>query len=143
MRTCARGHIFVVPCPPAARLDSLRYVGQTRGQTAHPSLPLSTVTREGGRVNRGIPFHGVYLGKKGAPPIPAIPGNVIKFHSTSSLPPPFPPVYTIYLARAPILVNAFSSKLYAYVELRSNKLYRFHGIESMFERGIRLKKGKC
>lgn len=97
------------------------------------SLSLSQpFTRKGGRVNRGIPFHGVYLGKKGADTCDT---NVIKFHSTS----PPPPVYTICL---PILVNAFSSKLYAYVELACTNFIAFTAFESMFERGIRLGKKK-
>lgn len=117
---------------PPRRLtaDSLRYVSQ---RVAKLSLSLSQpFTRKGGRVNRGIPFHGVYLGKKGADTCDT---NVIKFHSTS----PPPPVYTICL---PILVNAFSSKLYAYVELACTNFIAFTAFESMFERGIRLGKKK-
>lgn len=134
---------------PPRRLtaDSLRYVSQRVAKLhAHPSPSLSLSLnlsqlrgrREGGRVNRGIPFHGVYLGKKGADTCDT---NVIKFHSTSLsplLPPlPFPPVYTIYL---PILVNAFSSKLYAYVELACTNFIAFTAFESMFERGFEEKK---
>lgn len=136
---------------PPRRLtaNSLRYVSQRVAKLhAHPSPSLSLSLnlsqlrgrREGGRVNRGIPFHGVYLGKKGADTCDT---NVIKFHSTSLsplLPPlPFPPVYTIYL---PILVNAFSSKLYAYVELACTNFIAFTAFESMFERGFEEKRKK-